>query len=311
MSAELAAALAEDDERDREEGPLSPARSLLGLPEGIHPDVPESTYHARVLGVASKSALDLVHRSPAHYFAWVNGYEKPSTRAFSLGRAVHSAMLEPEKFARTYLIAPDFGDLRATEGRTTKEQGKANKERRAAWLEEHADATILDSADGIATLGMVMAVAAHPLARKLLEGGSSEVTLRWTDPETGLFAKGRVDFDRDDLETSVDLKSCMDARSHASRRSIEQYAYHAQDAMYREGYEILGRPRRNFVFIFVEKEPPHGIRIYSLKPEARAAGARRIRQTMRTLAECVATGVFQAYEETIEELDLSPWALDA
>lgn len=299
---ELALSLADEDGRDRDE--------LLSLAPGFHPDVRAEVYHQRVEGIASKSALDLIARSPAHYRAWLDGYSRKETPALSLGKAIHMALLEPALFERTYLIEPAWGDLRATEGRTTKEQGKANKERRDAWRKEHAGAVILDSKEGATALGMVRAVAAHPLAQQLLEGARPEVTMIWEDPETGLRCKARVDGDNEELETFLDVKSCLDARPEAFARSLASLGYHDQDAMYREGAGVLGRRIRNFVFVCVEKEPPHAVGIHTIDAVALELGARRMRKNLLTLARHTAFGDWPAYPETINVVSLPKWALN-
>jgi exodeoxyribonuclease VIII len=280
---------------------------FLDLPDGVHADVAESTYHARIPGVASKSALDLVLRSPAHYRAWLDGRERARTAALSLGTAVHMARLEPERFARTYVIAPDFGDLRAVEGRTTKEQGKANKTARDEWRREHVGAVVLDSKDGAATLGMVRAIAEHPDAGPLFEGGLPEVTLKWVDPETEILCKARVDYWIPELRIAVDLKTTTDAREWAFARSISEYGYHRQDAHYRRGFEVLGQPIEQFVFIAVEKEPPFDLCVYELDREDVADGRAEVSDALRTLGWCVANDTWPGYARGVRQISRPRW----
>ena len=45
---------------------------ILQLPDGVHSDLTDAVYHQRTLGVVSKTALDLISRSPAHYKAWID-----------------------------------------------------------------------------------------------------------------------------------------------------------------------------------------------------------------------------------------------
>jgi hypothetical protein len=284
------------------------------LAPGFYPGYPESNYHRRELGVASTTAIKLALKSAAHYKAWVDGAsdedDAEPAPALSLGKAIHMALLEPARFAEQYVIAPDFGPLRAgADTGVTTEQGRENKARKAAWTTEHKGATILDSKSGAATLGMVRSVAAHPLARTLLTDGLPELTLRWDDPETRLICKARADFYRRDIGVAIDVKSTTDARPHAFRRSVESYGYYLQSEHYRSGFETLGEPLSHFVFIAVEKAAPHGVRIYTLGEPSRDAGRSRVRRAMKTLAEACASRVFESYPETIEPLDLSPWAL--
>lgn len=65
--------------------------------------LPNEEYHA--LDAISKSDLDKINRSPAHY-KYAKENPTPPTPAMERGTAVHMAVLEPELFARSY--APEF-----------------------------------------------------------------------------------------------------------------------------------------------------------------------------------------------------------
>jgi hypothetical protein len=93
------------------------------LPLGFLPDLPSEVYHAPRLGVVSKSALDKLRKSPAHYYAWATGQLEKSTPALAFGRAGHCAIFEPDQFDKLYVVEPEFGDCRF----------KENKLKRDAW----------------------------------------------------------------------------------------------------------------------------------------------------------------------------------
>jgi hypothetical protein len=278
--------------------PSPPSRALLDLPNGLHADVPADVYHARIPGVASKSALDLIARSPARYRAWLDGADRPETAALHLGKAIHMALLEPELFTRTYVVAPDFGDLRY----------KGPKAAREVWRKEHPGAVILDSKEGATTLAMVRAVVAHPTARALLLDGMPECTLKWSDPETGLLCKARPDYYLEDIATCVDIKSTMDAREDAFSRSIYSLGYHRQEAHYVSGFRAVGRPCEDFLFLAIEKEPPHDLSIWQLDDEARELGQEQIRRAMRLLAKHTEEDDWPGYPSGIHRISLPPWA---
>lgn len=72
---------------------------------GIYSDIGNDDYH-RGPGI-SKSGLDLVHQSPMHYhFATTaaNDNARQPTPAQAFGTAFHSLLLEPEAFARDYVL---------------------------------------------------------------------------------------------------------------------------------------------------------------------------------------------------------------
>ncbi len=80
---------------------------------GIYRGIPNDVYHGGP-GI-SKSGLDLIRKSPAHYRAVVtaandNGERRP-TAAQALGTALHMLVLEPSEFARTYTLALTRADV--------------------------------------------------------------------------------------------------------------------------------------------------------------------------------------------------------
>lgn len=270
----------------------------IGLPPGLHPRLASDAYHRRELGVVSKSALDLVQRSPAHYKAWIDGVsEDQETPALAFGRAFHCALLEPAVFEQTYATEPEFGDCRF----------KVNREKRDDWRAANAERVPLSADDYATIVGMVRSVRKHPLAGKMIRDGEPELTVTWNDEETGLPCKCRADYYVRRLRMVADAKSTEDASPEAFRRDIGKYRYHVQDALYRAGFAAANEAVEHFVFIAVEKKPPFAVGIYSLDADAIGRGYGAARRNIDTLAECVSKRRWPGYDTSIQELSLPPW----
>lgn len=270
------------------------------LPPGLHYDVPPGVYFARELGLVRKSVLDLVHRAPAAYKAWLDGQETEPTPAMVLGTALHCAALEPERFAREYVVSAEFGDCRKT----------VNRDARDAWRSEHAGKTVLSAEDMRAVGGMVASLLAHPLMGRILTRGRPEVTARWLDQDTGLPCVARVDLWSEPLALALDLKTTEDARPAQFAKSIANFRYHVQAALYTEGLGAVGAPCEHFVFCAVEKRPPYLVAMYELDAGAVVRGERSARRNIRTLAECCMRDAYPGYDAGISEITLPPWAED-
>jgi exodeoxyribonuclease VIII len=266
--------------------------------DGIELSVPAEVYHQRELHVASKSALDLVHRSPAHYLAWLHGQERKKTAALHFGQALHMAQLEPERFEQTYVVLPDFGDMRSSKNRAARD----------AWLAERPGVLTLTEDEHATLHGMIAAILQHPAGSRLVLDGQPEVTLRWRDEITGLRCKARADYWVRAKRLAVDLKSTDDASPEAFARSVHKYRYHCQDAMYRAGFAACGEPISHFALLAVEKTPPHAVAVYTLDEDAVTKGYAAVRMDMATLAECVRTDHWPAYSDGVQELALPRWA---
>jgi hypothetical protein len=272
-------------------------RSLLDYPAGLH-DMPAAHYYARIKGVANKGALDKIHKSPATYQAWVTGADEEDSPALAFGRALHSAILEPAIFAATYTTEPDFGDCRKAD----------NKRTRDAWRADNAGKTFLSAADAERIAGMSRAVREHPVAGQLFDGGTAEVTVKWTDPTTGLVCKARADYYKRGLGVVVDLKSTTAGDDKTFAKSVASYGYHRQAAFYGSGFEAVGAPFKIFVFVAVEKEAPYLVSLFTLDDDASRKGAESIRADLDTLAACLAEDEWPGYPTEIQTLSLPPWA---
>ena len=265
---------------------------------GLFESMPAAEYHRRELGVASKSALDLVTVSPAHYQAWVNGHDEASTPALFFGSAFHCALLEPQVFAETYACEPDFGDCRF----------KGNRLARDEWREAHAGATPISSGDMDKVRGMVASILQHRLAGRMIRSGKAEITARWTDEDTGLRCKARGDFYVPDLAMLLDVKTTLDASPRGFAKSVTNYGYDRQDAFYRAGFTTAGARVEHVAFVVVEKEPPYAVAVYQLSERFVERGHASIRRDMATLSECLKSNTFPGYPDGLTIIEPPRWA---
>jgi hypothetical protein len=266
----------------------------------VEANVPAEEYHRRELGVVSKSALDRLRQSPMHYKAWVDGEtDDDASDALIVGSAFHCAMLEPERFAAQYVVAPNFGDGRTKEAKAAK----------AAWLETvPPNATFISASQFEMIDSMVASVRRTRFAASMLRDGLPELTARWTDPATGLRCKVRADYYVERHGMIVDVKSTGDASPEEFARSVAKYGYHRQDALYRAGFAAAGKPVRHFVLVCVEKTPPFGVALYEIDEDGSARGIASVTQDMWTLAECMRTNEWPGYPEEIQPLAVPKWA---
>lgn len=252
----------------------------------------ETDYHADRTSI-SKSGLDQIRKSPAHYMAYLQEPREP-TRAMLIGSAMHCAILEPHRYRDLYTVA-DADDRRSKEYKATVE-----------GMPEHE---VLTRTEGHWIQSMAEAVHAHTGARSLLGGkGDAELSGFATDPATGVRIRCRYDYLLSDTPISVDLKKTQDARPNAVQRSIANYRYHVQAAMYAHVYEqITGAQLQAMAFIFVEERPPHAVTVVTLPPAAVEQGYREMRDDLALYAECVASGEWPAYGDAVNVVDLPQW----
>ncbi len=263
---------------------------------GFHPGLPFPDYLA--LERLSPSGAKLLGRSPAHY-RHNRTHPAAETAALRSGKGLHSLALEGRD-----AYADDFAIEPKADGRTR--EGKAIK---AAFAEEAEGKTILTAAEGELVESMAAAIAAHPLAPALIEGGTPELSMIWNDPETGCPCKGRGDLCKFEAGAILDLKTTLDASPAAFARSVMSYGYATQAAAYLSGAAALGADVRDFIILAVEKSAPFAVGIYRLPDATLELGRRRWREACELYAACLESGCWPGYPETITELALPNWAM--
>lgn len=262
-------------------------------PPGLYPDVPHDVYLD--WEAASATRLKELRRTPAHLRA---ALEDPiDKRDFLIGRAAHTAVLEPQLFESRYVRGPE-GDRR------TKAVQKA-------WddlAERFPGAILLKPADYDLALEIRAAVHAHDEAACLLsEAVHTECSATWVDRATGVRCKARADA----LLTKariLDLKSTADASEEGFARSIHDFGYAIQAPFYLDGFAEVGFETEEFVFVAVEKTRPYAVAVYRLGERTIEHGRQRTRELLQTYAWCQRERVWPGYPGGIRVIDQPEWA---
>lgn len=264
---------------------------------GIH-QLTNDEYHAAD-GI-SKSGLDLIARSPAHYIA-SKSEPRVETPAMRAGTMLHTAILEPEMFAGNYAVQPKFD-------RRTK-QGKADA---ADWDEIFAGFIGLSQDEYDNVMRAAAAVRTHPACAFLFKKGVAEQSVFANDPETGVLVKCRPDWQAEcgDLRINCDVKSSEDARFSNFQRSAYNYGYAQQSAFYSDVCEWAGLPKPDsWFFLVFEKSAPYGVVLYEPDAEFIDYGRRKYREALNTYAECLAADKWPNYAAEVQSLTLPGWAV--
>lgn len=262
---------------------------------GVYPGTPMQVYHG--WDAASNSRLSRLLKSPAHLKAYM---EEPQadTAALALGRAAHSAILEPDDFGTRYRCGPP-GDRRT----------KAVREAWDALEAEVGAGSVLTASDYSACLRMRDSV--HGLrAAKSMISGSGEVELSYLWEVDGLLCKGRMDRHSPELAGGaiVDVKTCRSASRREFEKSIFSLGYHRQGAFYLMGAQARRLPARHFVILAVEKTPPYAVAVYRLTEGAIDAGEEQIRPLLSKYAECMARNEWPGFPDEVVDVALPDYA---
>jgi hypothetical protein len=236
------------------------------------------------------STLKAMRVSPLHY-KHERDRERPDTPRFGVGRAVHTAVLEPHLFPSLYAVYD--GDRR---GNAWKDFKTANSE-----------ATILKVDEMECVRGMADAISAHPVARKALkrEGALIERAIEWIDPDTGLRCKGRPDHVAGAIS---DLKTVDTVDERRFKATAARLGYYLQASFYRRGYRTLTKFDMPCSIVAVEMEPPHDVAVFDLDPVSLSRANEQITRLLRRVAECERAGKWPGRYPSSRLLTAPDWA---
>lgn len=264
----------------------------------IRHDLTIEQYHA--LAAISKSGLDDINVSPAHFYAHHLDANRPPRESKSgqlEGNLAHCAILEPDEFHKRYAIGPSVN--RNT--KVWKEFVEANEGAIAIQKDQYE--TAMRQADSVRAL---------PEIRTALEAGKPEVSAFWTDAATGIECRCRPDWKHEVSESSViliDVKTYSNASPDEFRRQAARKRYHVQDAFYSDGFaEASGLDVLAFLFVAVETEWPYAANAMMLDGASRDQGRFDYRRNLETCAECLQTGEWPGYSKEIQLITLPAWA---
>ena len=252
-------------------------------------------YHA--LDSISKSGLDLIAKSPAHFKAGWQGIAGETAR---VGTSVHAAVLEN---GAGLIVAPDTprasGADRATWQNWFQDHGAEIDTGRGAlpaaeWFgafEKQTGMTIVKQAE-LDTLRQIRE-SVMSVADGLLDEGEAEQSILFD--HSGVKCRIRPDWINKGRNTIVDIKSCRDASEHGFAQSVSSYRYQVQDAFYSAGYYDEFDQWPTFVFIAVEKVAPYAAALYVLDAEAQDNGVMLMERDLETYRTCLETDAWPGY----------------
>lgn len=242
------------------------------------------------------SSLKHMAVSPRLYH-WRTKHPRPDTPAFLRGRAMHCRWLEPDAYGSRYTSEPEWEH----DGRTSL--GKAE---RADWRILHEDCKMLTSGAAAIVEHCAESLRGHPDAMALLDGAQTEVVAEWTDADTGVACKARLDILKPLLV--ADLKTCSELAWFD--RDAGRYLYHGQIAWYLDGAIAAGlaEPGAAAAFAAVETSEPYDCGKLSVGPMTVERGRALYRRLLDLYVQCRETGLWPGQIPTTRELELSPWA---
>ncbi len=270
------------------------------LADGIYPGMPRREYEA--IEAARFSFIKHFRRTPAHAREELLHPKEP-TEALDFGNALDCALLEPERFAEEYVVAPKC-DRRYKEGKATWNEFEA----------ANPGKEILEADDMRTIEAMQESALDNELVAALLSApGKNKVAVIWHDGITGLRCKGQIDrvVNYAGQIILLDIKSCRDASRGLFGAACAEYSYHEQASFYLHGLDMVdpSPTERKFWFITIEKSRPYLCAVRELDSDSLEAGRGEWRDHLLAYKKCLETNNWPGYPAEAERIRLPKWAL--
>ncbi len=268
---------------------------MSGPLEGVY-TMPAADYHARS-ELSSTRARRLLSTCPAKFKHELDNPPEP-TNALDVGTAAHEWLLEGETWPQRHGVLPEDYNGSTKGGKALVAAIEATGKRPLKWGEFEA------------IKAMVKALREHPYAGAAFTNGKPEQSLFWSDDDSGLRLRARLDWLPTRGTIFADYKTTRSADPNYLQKAMYDYNYHCQAEWYLTGIRALGictKPK--FLFVFQEKEPPYLITCVVPDADAMAWAEVQNRKARHVFAECIRTGKWPGYVNDVTTLGLPPYGL--
>lgn len=274
---------------------MSEQPQVIDLMQALKASLARDSYDA--IPAMNFSSLKHISVSPM-MFQWRKEHPEPRKPSFIFGGAVHCRLLEPEKFDKRYAVFD--GTRKGEDWRVWQDENPGKESLKPPEMERVK--LIVDRV-------MKGASPSHRSARDLLRGGRREEAVTWTDEETGLACKGRLDYLRPDL--LVDVKTIAKSPSpFLFGAAAASYGYHGQGAFYHDGATADRRINGKQApwIVALQSKEPYDCACYMLDERALNAGRQLYRRLLRVYLQCTQSGMWPGVAPDPMPLLLPAWA---
>lgn len=266
---------------------------------GWYKDISNERYHGSA-GTSSSQLKTLMEHTPAH-LAYGLMHPTEPTANMALGTAVHSLVLEPDKFNDDIAVMPNIN-----------KRTNAGKQELAIFEAENKGKTIISEDQLETAKKMAARVWEHESLKLLFDDIVVESSVygwyRSMDPDDGeeyrQMLKVRPDAIPRAYPILIDLKTTNDGTYSGFQKSIQNFYYHLSAAMYLQmcndckplldetGFHAFTK----FVFVCIENKPPYEVSSYEMSPEYMEIGKKLFRMAVYRLHRAKAEG-FPGFEQ--------------
>jgi exodeoxyribonuclease VIII len=252
--------------------------------------------------------------SPYHYYCAHRHPHRPlkaQTASQIKGSALHIALFEPDRYKDLVAVVPPSAPARPTKSQLNAEKPSPKAKDAIQWWKDFEAQSqrkfIISNDTSCEVQAMAASARRHSGANHLINlPGIVEGSYIFDDKQTNLPCKLRPDKHTSDFV--IDAKGTSKSVSRDDfQREIYNWDYHVQAA-----WNIDHLSASMFLWVVIEFDWPHSVAVYPASDECLAAGRRRYRTALDTIAQCCSTGIWPGPEGNLiaEPISLPGWCDD-
>lgn len=247
------------------------------MTDGIYDNISITDYHANTTHM-SATQIKEAHKSIKQWHWYRTGkIEKPKGTHLDFGNAFELALLDKTGFSESVAIFPDHEILTDTLKQgdfKTPRNTNYYKDQVKVWQELNKGKYYIAD-KGEESWETIQHMLASAYADKIIQGlianTEYQLSLFWTDEQTGLKLKTRPDICKRKKNVVVNVKTTVDGSPSAFSRELAKFDYPLQATVEIEGCLQSGLMPSvdNYFWLVFEKVPPYNATIYEFDEQDR------------------------------------------
>lgn len=235
----------------------------------------------------SNTKLGWFDESPAHFKYYLDN-KQPDREAYLIGSVAHCSLLEPDKLKLRYHIHDESKRPEPDKNNNSKK----NKEWKAEIIAAYPNKKLITLEEHEVVMRMMEVLQKHSFVQELLVGCEFEKEVYWTDPETGIECKKKVD--GDGKIHRIDYKTAESAKPKKWQKAAwNNYVYQRQ-----VGFYDLDVPKE-FYMIVQEKKPPFAVSVHRCTQPLIDYGKNEAMKILHKIKACQKYDLWPGYEAEI------------
>lgn len=241
------------------------------MKDGIYDNITIEDYHANTTHV-SATTLKYARTSLRHFDWYLSGkLAREAKSQFDFGNAFELALLSPNEYLAKVGVLPEaewFDEIeKAKPGTKTYRNTTMYRERLAEWQANNQGKYIIAETgpESFETIEeMLSSCYQDSVIQALIKNTEYQLSLFWTDDETGIQLKTRPDICKRKKNVIVNLKTTLDGSPEAFSKDLKKWDYPLQAAIEIQGCLKSGLMESvdSYFWLVVEKVPPFNATIY-------------------------------------------------